>query len=163
MKFHDYSSRITLSAGMKMSCDTEKPTLAYVINRLCRIVTLSFFPPRGWANFSHVTLYIQSIFRCHNFGIEFLSYTLVDVWLKEKVLNFRKSKQIKFWNCVYILWVCFVFNCCTVYCFKQKKLFNMFIYHEAYLTCGMLGKQVLVVTSICKWVTHSLRCRHCGD
>lgn len=46
---------------------------------------------------------------------------------------------------------------------NKKKLFSMFIYHEAYLTCGMLGKQVLVVTSICKWVTHSLRCRHCGD
>ena len=33
---------------------------------------------------------------------------------------------------------------------NKKKLFNMFIYHEAYLTCSMLGKQVLVVTSICK-------------
>lgn len=38
---------------------------------------------------------------------------------------------------------------------NKKKLFNMFIYHEAYLTCGMLGKQMLVVASICKWVTHS--------
>lgn len=39
---------------------------------------------------------------------------------------------------------------------NKKKLFNMFIYHEAYLTYGMLGKQVLVVTSICKWVTQAL-------
>ena len=139
----------------------EKPTLAYVINRLCRIVTLSFFPPRGWANFSHVTLYIQSIFRCHNFGIEFLSYTLVDVWLKEKVLNFRKSKQIKCFEIVFIFFGSVLYSIVvqsTV--LNKKKLFNMFIYHEAYLTCGMLGKQVLVVALICKWVTHSLRCRH---
>lgn len=160
MKFHDYSSRITVSAGMKMSCDTEKPTLAYVINRLCRIVTLSFFPQGA----GQIFLMLPCTFKVYLDVITLaLNFYHILWWMfgwKRKYLTSGKvnklSFEIVFIFCGSVLYSIVVQS--TV--LNKKKLFNMFIYHEAYLTCGMLGKQVLVVTSIYKWVTHSLRCRH---
>ena len=138
----------------------EKPTLAYVINRLCRIVTLSFFPQGA----GQIFLMLPCTFKVYLDVITLaLNFYHILWWMfgwKRKYLTSGKvnklSFEIVFIFCGSVLYSIVVQS--TV--LNKKKLFNMFIYHEAYLTCGMLGKQVLVVASICKWVTHSLRCRH---